>query len=252
MSTTTLPPETVPEATSDPTPAPRPPKGTRLRRVARVARTTTVVLLLLTAAAAGGGYVVRHRVAERAMVDAGTAVLTADPIMVGSADAGVVSRALVAERDSVTAGQLLAEVKLTANGGGSAPVQEIRAPGAGVVTEILTPGAVARAGEPVAVLYDPAKLVFTVPVSLETLRKLRLGMRADVRGPGLSGPVTSTLAAVKPEVDGSTAAGGRLTVVLRPDRAALATVRTLVPGLSFAVTVDTTTAPHGTPAVNSA
>ncbi|WP_433303292.1 HlyD family efflux transporter periplasmic adaptor subunit [Actinoplanes sp. CA-030573] len=244
MSTSTLTPhvETPPE----------PPKGERLRRAARIARTTVVVLLLIAAAVAGGGYVVRERVAERSMVDAGTAVLSADPVMVGSADAGVIAQALVAERDSVTAGQLLARVRLTANGGKAAPVQEIRAPGAGVVTSILGPGAVARAGEPVAVLYDPAKLVFTVPVPLETLRKLRLGMRATVRGPGLSGPVTATLAAVKPEVDGATGADGRLTVVLRPEKAALATVRTLVPGLSFAVTVDTTTAPGGTPAVNSA
>ncbi|MEU4243499.1 HlyD family secretion protein [Actinoplanes sp. NPDC026619] len=209
-----------------------------------------MVLLLLGAAVAGGGWVVQHRVAEQAQVDAGTAVLSAEPILVGSADAGVVTQAMVAERDSVTAGALLAKVTLTANGGQKAPVQEIRAPHAGVVTQILTPGAVARAGEPVAVMYDPAKLMFTVPVPLETLRQLRLGMRAAIRGPGLSVPVTATLTAVKPEVDGS--AGGRLTVVLQPDETALATVRTLVPGLSFAVTVDTTTAPDGTPAVNSA
>jgi multidrug resistance efflux pump len=248
MSTSTLPELDA----AEPETTPAPPRGTRLRRVARVVRTTLVVLLLLAAATAGGGYVVRQRVAERAMVDAGSAVLTADPVMVGSADAGVVAHTMVAERDSVTAGQLLAKVTLTANGGDKPPVQEIRAPSAGVVTQILDPGAVARAGEPVAVLYDPAKLRFTVTVPVETLRKLRLGMHASVRGPGLPGAVPATLAAVKPEVDGSAGSAGRLTVVLKPDPAALATVRTLVPGLLFTVTVDTTTAPNGTPAVNSA
>jgi hypothetical protein len=96
---------------------------------------------------------------------------------------------------------------------------------------------------------DPADLVFAVDVPLETLRRLRLGMTAYVTGPGLPGRVTATLTEVKPKVDG---ADGRLTVVLRPGRPALATVRTLVPGLQFAVVVDTNTAPAGTPAVNSA
>lgn len=251
MSTTTL-PELDAAEPAETDAAPAAPTGTRLRRVIRFVRTALVVLLLLAGAALGGGYVVRQRVAERAMVDAGSAVLTADPVMVGSADAGVVSQTMVAERDSVTAGQLLARVTLTANGGHQAPVQEIRAPGTGVVTRILGPGTVARAGEPVAVLYDPAKLLFTVAVPVETLRRLRLGMRASVHGPGLPGAVTATLAAVKPDVDGSAGTAGRLTVVLQPDPSALATVRTLVPGLLFTVTVDTTTAPHGTPAVNSA
>ncbi|HEV7965884.1 MAG TPA: HlyD family efflux transporter periplasmic adaptor subunit [Actinoplanes sp.] len=238
------------------TPAPEPParKAHRLRKALLVLRTIVVVLILLAAAVAGGTYIVRQRVADQAFVDAGTAVLTAEPITVGSADAGVVTQVLTAERQSVAAGATLAKVTLTANGG-PPQVQNLRAPAAGIVTQInVAAGQVARAGEPVVTLYDPAKLAFQVDVPLETLRKLRLGMTAYVTGPGLVGKVATTLQQVEPKVDAAGPAGSsdRLTVVLRPDPAALATVRTLVPGLQFDVVVDTKTAAGRTPAVNSA
>lgn len=253
MNTTTMPADQVSATPTAPVPASEPtaPKGTRLRKAARVTRTVIVVLILVAAAVAGGGYITRERIADRAFVNAGTAVLTATPITVGSADAGVVSQVLVADRDNVEAGTVLAKVRLTAGGDG-ASVQDLRAPAAGVVTQILTPGQVARAGEPVVTLYDPAKLVFSVDVPLPELRKLRLGMRAYVTGPGLPGRITSTIKSVEPKVDDAVSTGDQLTVVLQPDRATLATVQTLVPGLQFAVVVDTTTAPGGTPAVNSA
>jgi multidrug resistance efflux pump len=251
--TTTL--DTAPERTDvAPEPTPTPPPRRRLRRALSVVRTILVVLILLAAAVAGGTYIVRQRLAERTMVDAGTAVLTAQPITVGSADAAVVTRMIATERTSVTAGAVLATVTLTSDGG--APrVQELKAPAAGVVTKInVAPGQIARAGEPIVTLYDPAKLAFQVDVPLETLRKLRLGMTAYVTGPGLPGRIPTTLKQVEPEVDTGqlVASPDRLTVVLQPSPAALTTVRTLVPGLQFAVVVDTTTATGGTPAVNSA
>jgi multidrug resistance efflux pump len=236
-----------------PAPAPAPPRH-RLRRALRVTRTVVVVLILLAAAVAGGNHIVRQRLADRTMVDAGTAVLTAEPITVGSADAAVVDRVLTTERKSVTAGAVLASVTLTADGD-EPRVQELRAPAAGVVTEInVAPGQIARAGEPIVTLYDPAELAFQVDVPLETLRKLRLGMTAYVTGPGLPGRIVTTLREVEPKVDTGPPAAtpDLLTVVLRPDPAALTTVRTLVPGLQFAVVVDTTTAVGSTPAVNSA
>jgi len=235
-------------------PATAPPPRHRLRRALLALRTIVVVLILLAAAGAGGTYIVRQRLADRNLVDAGPAVLTAQPITVGSADAAVVTRVLTAERKSVPAGAVLATITLTADGD-EPRVQELRAPAAGIVTEInVAPGQIARAGEPIVTLYDPAKLAFQVDVSLETLRKLRLGMTAYVTGPGLSGRITTTLEQVEPKVDTGqpTATPDRLTVVLRPDPAALATVRTLVPGLQFGVVVDTTTAVGRTPAVNSA
>jgi multidrug resistance efflux pump len=237
-----------------PGPAHALPRRHRLRKALLVIRTMVVVLILLAAAVVGGTYIVRQRLADRTLVDAGTAVLTAQPITVGSADAAVVTRVLTGERRSVTAGAVLATITLTADG--DAPrVQELHAPAAGIVAEInVAPGQIARAGEPIVTLYDPAKLAFQVDVPLETLRKLRLGMTAYVTGPGLPGRVATTLEQVEPKVDtgAPTATPDRLTVVLRPDPAALATVRTLVPGLQFGVVVDTTTAVGRTPAVNSA
>jgi multidrug resistance efflux pump len=241
------------DAQSDPDPAPAPPRR-RLRGALRVVRTGMVVLIVLATAVVGGAYVVRERLAGQNMVDAGTAVLTAQPITVGAADAAVVTTVLIEERTSVAAGAVLATITLTADGG-AARVQELHAPAAGIVTEInVEPGQVARAGEPIVTLYDPAELVFQVDVPLETLRELRLGMTAYVTGPGLSGRIATTLREVQPRVAAGVPVGApdRLTVVLLPDPATLPTVRTLVPGLQFAVVVDTTTATGNTPAVNSA
>ena len=237
-------------------PAPVPPAPrNRLRRTLLFLRTSVVVLILLAAAAGGGLHVWRQRIADRAFVDAGTAVLSAPPISVGSADAAVVTRVSAAERQSVTAGAVLATITVTADGRGAPRVRQLRAPGAGIVTRIdVPPGEIARAGEPVVTLYDPAKLAFLVDVPLETLRKLRLGMTAYVTGPGLSGRIATTLQQVQPKVAAgqSAVASDGLTVILQPNPADLSTVRTLVPGLQFGVIVDTTTAVGNTPAVNSA
>jgi hypothetical protein len=228
----------------------------RLRRALRIARTCLVVALLIGGAAFGGTHIVQQRLAARAYVDAGTAVLTAKPIPVGSADAGVVNDILVTGRQSVTAGAELARITLTANGTSSRPrTQVLRAPTAGIVSDInVGVGGVARAGEPVVTLYDPAALTFLVEVPLDTLRQLRLGMTAYVSGPGLAGRISTTLDEVVPRVTTIEPAhtSDRLTVVLKPDAVQQRTVRTLVPGLQFDVSVDTTTAVGKTPAVNSA
>jgi len=261
-SDTDLDQTTVAEATADATPAAGTTTGTsgprrpRLRKALRAVRTVVVVVILLAAAAAGGTYLVRQRLAAKAFVDAGTAVLTAEPIGVGSADAGVVDKVLVADRTSVTAGAELASVTLTANGTSKEPaVQVLRAPSAGIVTAVnVAVGEVARAGEPVVTLYDPTKMAFVVDVPLQTLRKLRLGMTAEISGPGLAGPVTTTIDQVVPKVDpiDPSRSSDALTVVLEPSADDLDIVRTLVPGLRFDVIVDTTTAAGHTPAVNSA
>jgi multidrug resistance efflux pump len=252
MSTTTIEP---PVQSAVEAPVPEPPKTRRGRKALRVLRTIAVLAVLILAAAWGGNHIVRQRIADRAFVDPGTAVLTAAPIAVGSADAGVVTKVATTERASVTAGALLATVTLTADSTGEAKVQQLRAPAAGIVTSIdIAPGQVVRAGEPVVTLYDPAKLEFDVDVPLQTLRKLRLGMTAYVTGPGLSGRIPTTLEKVEPKVNTTDPAqvSDRLTVVLRPGPTSLDTVRTLVPGLQFSVVVDTTTAVGKTPAVNSA
>ncbi|MFI1990808.1 HlyD family efflux transporter periplasmic adaptor subunit [Actinoplanes sp. NPDC020271] len=251
--TTAEPDRSLPPAQAPDT-APAEPERHRWRHGLRVVRTVIVLLILIAAAVAGGTHIVRQRLAERTLLDAGTAVLTAQPITVGSADAAVVNQVLIGERESVTAGAALATVTRTADGRG-ARVQQLTAPAAGIVTVInVAPGQVARAGEPIVTLYDPSKLTFRVDVPLETLRQLRLQMTAYVSGPGLPGRLATTLERIEPKVGGAgqTPVADLLTVVLRPDPAALATVRTLVPGLQFRAVVDTTTAAGGTPAVNSA
>ena len=238
-----------------PAPAAAPQRPRRTRRVLRALRTTVVVLALLAAAGAGGTYLVQRRLAAQSFVDVGTAVLTADPVLVGSADAGVVREISVADGDSVTEGQELARVALTSAGDGSPTVQTLRAPGPGLVADVnVAAGGVARPGEPIITLYDPADMAFRAEVPLELLRQLRLGMTVHIEGAGLEQPVTTVLKEVEPQVstDPARVTSDRLTVVLEPDRADMATVRSLVPGLRFAAVVDTTTATGGTPAVNSA
>jgi multidrug resistance efflux pump len=219
-------------------------------------RTLVVLVVLLAGAAYGGRYVVQDRLAARAFVDIGDAVLTADALPVGSADAGVVRDILVADQDTVAAGQPLVRVVLPQTGTSDEPrVQTVRAPSAGRVSSVeATVGGVAGAGEPLITLYDPSRLTFQVDVPVEELRQLRLGMTAKIAGPGLpGGGITTTLDQVLPRVGTDPLRNdNELTVVLVPDSAAMRTVPTLVPGLRFKATVDTDTAPGGTPAVNSA
>ncbi|BFU44387.1 HlyD family efflux transporter periplasmic adaptor subunit [Krasilnikovia sp. MM14-A1004] len=232
------------------------PRHPRLWRALRFVRTTVVVLILLGAAAVGGTYLVRQRLADRAFVDAGTAVLTAEPIPVGSAAAGIVEQVYVRDGSAVAGGARLASLAITTVPGSPPRIEQLRAPATGLVSEInVAQGQVARGGEPVITLYDPAAMSFVVDVPAQVLRRLRLGMTAYVDGPGLSSRITTTLDRVEPKVTTIAAPAdprGLITVVLKPAQGDLETVRTLVPGLRFDVVVDTTTAVGHTPAVNSA
>jgi multidrug efflux pump subunit AcrA (membrane-fusion protein) len=226
-------------------------RGSRLRAV----RTFFVVLTLLAGAVAGGTYIVRHRLDARTYVDLGTAVLTADPVTLGSPQPATVSSISVTEQSHVTAGQELARVTLTtSNATASTQTQILRAPTAGVVVAInVAAGGVASAGEPIITLYDQAKLTFQADVPVARLRQLRLGMTAYIDGPGLDHQIRATLDHIVPRVGGNPlSATDRLTVVLHPVPNQIGTVSTLVPGLPFSATVDTKTAAGRTPAVNSA
>lgn len=245
------------EQTPGPAPTPTPPAGPRhprLRPFLRVLRTAVVVVALLAAAVVGGNHVIRQRLAAQAYVDLGGAVLTAEAVSVGSPDAGVVTDMKVAEQSQVHAGQELARVMLTTAGTGKPQFQDLRAPTAGTVAALDVPvGGVAKAGEPVVILYDQTKLTFQAQVTVNDLRKLRIGMTASVRGPGLIRPIAATLDHVVPHVGPDPLTGtDRIMVVLVPEPAAVAAVSKLVPGLQFRATVDTRTAGGGTPAVNSA
>jgi len=227
----------------------------RLRRALRALRTFVVVIALLAVATTGGAYIVRERMAAKAFVDLGTAVLTAEAVPVGSPEAGVITEMLVSAQSHVTAGQDLARITLAANGTGKPPqTQTVRAPIAGTVSAVnVSPGAVARAGEPIVTLYNEGKLTFQSDVPVKELRLLRLGMAAKITGAGLPRPISATLDHVVPRVgNDSPSVTDRLIVVLIPDKGDAATVSTLVPGLHFKATVDTKTAAGATPAVNSA
>jgi multidrug resistance efflux pump len=198
---------------------------------------------------------VEKRLAAQAYVNLGSAVLTASPVTVGTADAGVVTQLLVAPHARVSQGQELATVTLTANGTSKTPETKIlRSPTAGTVSAVnVAVGGVARAGEPVITLYDQAKLTFQAQVPPKELKQLRLGMTAYIDGPGLEHRITAKLDHVVPRVNTDPAqTSDRLTVVLVPAADEVATVSSLVPGLQFSASVDTKTAAGTTPVVNSA
>lgn len=229
----------------------RPSGRMRLRAFLRGLRTAMVALVLLAAAAAGGVYVARDRLADRAYVELGDAVLTAQPVPVGSAAAGTVESVKVAPQSQTSAGDELAQVRVTAPDG-EPETQVLKAPIDGIVSEVdVAAGGVATPGQPVVTLYDPAKLTFHADASVEELRRLRLGMAASITAEGLDDPIAARLERVVPRV-GDERASDAFTVVLAPDRSERDTVRTLVPGLPFAVKIDTKTAAGGTPAVNNA
>lgn len=204
-----------------------------------------------------------NRLADAAYVSLEEAVLTADPLPVGSTGAGVVTEVLVTEQSRVAAGQELARVRLARADRGP-QTETLRAPRAGTVSRIdVAVGGVMRAGEPIVTMYDHTELSFEAKAAEEQLRELRLGMTARINGPGLARPVSATLDHVKPRVgsdplldapltEEQKAAHERLTVVLVPRTGDVDAVSALVPGLRYTAEVDTRTAVGRTPAVNSA
>jgi multidrug resistance efflux pump len=208
---------------------------------------------MLAGAATGGTALVRERLAARAKMDLGRTVLAAASVDVGPTDAAVVTDIAVTPQTKVRAGQELAHLHLSGiPAPGRSSEQILRAPSDATVVEVFgSRGTTLRAGDPLVTLYDPQKLTFQVDVPVDKLRKLRVGMTVSVSGPGISAPVASTVDSVVPRVGAdATSAPDSLTVVLRPNDPAQ--VRSLVPGLPFTATVDTKTAPQGTPALGSA
>ncbi|MET8149156.1 HlyD family efflux transporter periplasmic adaptor subunit [Actinoplanes sp. NPDC049668] len=254
-----------------PLPADEPKPVAPARRTVRsripAVRTFLVTVLLLTAAGAGGAYVLTHRLAESAFLTLDGAVLTADALPVGSTGSGVVTEVLVTDQTRVAAGQQLARVRLPADpakGTRRPEMETLRAPVPGTVSKVnVAAGGVTGPGEPVITLYDHTKLSFAVKATEEELRELRLGMSAQISGPGLDHPVPVTVDHVEarigadplsdaPLTDEQRTVYERLTVVLVPRTDAVDTVSTLVPGLRFTAEIDTKTAAGRTPAVNGA
>ncbi|AGL18400.1 HlyD family secretion protein [Actinoplanes sp. N902-109] len=242
-----------------PAPQPAPPAPGRHSKLPAV-RTFLVTTLLLGGAAAGGYAVVGHRLTEETFVTLEDATLTADALQLGATGSGVVTDVLVTGQTRVAAGQQIGHVKLAEGGA----VQTLRAPAPGTVAEVDVPaGGVVGAAEPVITLYDHSKLSFHAKATEDELRELRLGMSAQITGPGLARPVPAVVdhvaARVGPDpladaplTEEQQAAHEQLTVVLVPRTDAVDTVSALVPGLRFTAAIDTKTARGRTPAVNGA
>jgi multidrug resistance efflux pump len=226
----------------------------RGRRFLRALRTFVVVLILVAGAATGGYYIVQKRLAAQAYVDVGSAVLTASPVAVSSADSGTVTTLMVAPQARVVQGQELAHLTIPANGSKTAETRILRAPTSGTVAAVnVAIGDVTQPGQSLITLYDQRKLSFQAQVPVSDLRQLRLGMTAYISGPGLKHRVEAKLQRVIPKVGGQSAKDDdRLTVVLAPEPDDMPTVSTLVPGLQFKAIIDTKSAAGTTPAVNSA
>ncbi|OJF13989.1 hypothetical protein BG844_12175 [Couchioplanes caeruleus subsp. caeruleus] len=228
-------------------------------------RTFAVTVLMLAGAAVGGTYVANHRLAAGAVVTLDEAALTADALPVGATGSGVVTEILVTEQTRVAAGQELARVRRAADRSPTVPpVEVLRAPSPGTVSDIeVAAGGVVGAGEPVVTLYDHTRLSFHARATVEQLRELRLGMTAQISGPGLAHPVPAVVDHVEARVgpdplsdaplsEEQREAHDQLTVVLVPRTDAVDRVGTLVPGLRFTADIDTDTAVGRTPAVNGA
>jgi multidrug resistance efflux pump len=223
----------------------------RLHSFLRGVRTTVVVLLLIALAVAGGAYLLRQRTMADTYVKLGDAVLTAQPVPVGTTAAGEVSNVQVTPQAEVAAGQELARVRVTA-ANGRPETQILRSPIAGIVSEVNVPsGGVASPGQPVVTLYDPAQLTFQADASVGELRRFRLGMDTRITAGGLDDSILARLDRVVPRIGDDKADGNGFTVVFVPKEGQGDKVRVLVPGLPFTATVDTKTAVDGPPAVRS-
>jgi hypothetical protein len=227
----------------------------RLRGFLRGLRTAVIVAVLLAAAVLGGTKIAQDRLADRAYLELGNAVLTAQPVPVGVTMAGAVTQVAVAPQRQVSAGAELARVRVTGPDG-DPETQVLKAPVPGVVSEInVAAGGAATPGQPILTLYDPARLMFQAKASVDDLRRLRLGMHATLAAEDGGESVPARLDRVEPQVGRGAPGGGTddrgFTVVFVPDKSAVPEVRKLVPGLPFTATVDTKTAPDGTPAVTS-
>lgn len=221
------------------------PRGQGRSRFWTGLRTTVVLIALVGGAGTGGYYLLRQRVAAAAFVDLGTVTLTADPMPIGFADSAVVVSVSVAEQDRVTADQEVAKVRTATD-----EIVVLRAPSSGAVAAVkVGPGGLVRGGEPVIVLYDPERTTFQADVPVESLQRLRIGMAAQISGPGLASPIMATLDHVVPVMNARPT--GELTVVLLPVPERRPDVAKLLPGLPFTASVDTNSAATSVPAVNA-
>jgi multidrug efflux pump subunit AcrA (membrane-fusion protein) len=185
------------------------------------------VIVIAAAAVVGSRYLIvrRHEVATTMTLS--SAVLGAQQVPVGPADAATVASIQVSVGDVVHAGQTLAQVSFASAAAGNTAV--LTAPVDGVIFSVAAPaGSVVKAGEPVVTEYSSASLAFVAPIPVAQ-----------------SKPINATVGAAQASLN-----GGNPTVVnvaLLPVR--LSDVSDLVPGLAFHATVQLTKYPSGASSV---
>lgn len=217
------------------------------RRSRSLSAWVAVVLIAVTAIAAGR-YLIdkRHETATKLTLD--SAVLGAQTVPVGPADAAIVASVQVAAGDIVRAGQALARVNYAASAASNANTAVLSAPVDGVVISVQGPaGSVIKAGEAAITMYASASLTFVVSAAVDAAKKLRTGMSVVVSGPGLAVPIAASVGSAQANLSGNSP--NHVNITLIPAR--ISDVRNLVPGLAFQADVALTKYPEGAPFVLS-
>lgn len=230
------------------------------RHFVRAALSWLAALAIVALGIYGGFWFTGYRLAAEGKLAIGDATLIPTTVSVPSPGAGQVIRVLARPSEEVAQGAPLFEVRVfgsDAQGRLQSSIAVVHAPVPGVVSAVLQPtGNAVRPGQAVVQMYDPASERFEVNVDETTLSRLRRGMRATLRAPGVSEPIEAAVdhvvttpppSAAQDPLASAAPEAGAITVVLYPlDRRA---IRNLLPGIRFDTTVDTRSASHGAPSL---
>jgi multidrug resistance efflux pump len=150
----------------------------------------------------------------------------------------------------VQAGQPLTDVATSVLGALGAPVSSsttLRAPTDGIVASVDRPaGSVITNGEPILTMYDPQQLNFVAAVSPKQLSAVKLGMTAQISGPGLGRTLAARVARVVPSIGPpQPSTTPNINLVLTPVNQSA--VADLVPGLRFSAKLDALSGGHNLP-----
>jgi multidrug resistance efflux pump len=217
-------------------------------RAGRSVSAWLAVGVIAVTAVAAGRYLIdkRHETATKLTLE--SAVLGAQSVPVGPADAAIVASVQVAAGDVVHAGQALARVNYAASAASDANSGVLTAPVNGVVISVQGPaGSVVKAGEAVVTMYASASLTFVASTAVDVAKKLRTGMSVVVNGPGLPAPIAASVGSAQANLSGNSP--NHVNIALIPAR--ISDVRNLVPGLAFQADVALTMYPEGAPFVLS-
>lgn len=142
-------------------------------------------------------------------------------------------------------GTVLARLRTVTPEDDDVPMSTINMPFDGRIASVdLFTGAVSQPEAPVVTVYDPAFMYVVVTVSPSTLRRLRQGMRAELRSSLVPDAIAGTVVSAVPLLGNAVepADGDAVNVRIRPETDA---VSALVPGIRFDASIDLDSAPDG-------